>query len=148
MSATTAEQAKPSRAEIFRIANFTAVILLLIQFAVGMGYALFGPEVSSDHPAGLFSDGALAVHFLLGIVLVLGAIDLVIRGFRARSTVARATTIIALIAVIIAFGNGIGFTRDGSDGESMGMAMTWAIAMLCYAVNLFMTSRPPEGTTR
>lgn len=147
MSATTTQPTKPSRAEIFRIANFTAVILLLIQFALGMGYALFGPEVSSDHPAGLFSDGALALHFILGIIIVLGAIDLVIRGIKSGTMVGRATTIIGLIAVIIAFGNGIGFTRDGSNGESMGMAMTWAIAMLCYAINLYV-ARPPDSRMR
>ena len=61
---------------------------------------------------------------------------------RARHTPSIATTVAGLLVILGAFGAGSSFTKDGSNGASLAMALLAAVAMLCYAANLVILGKP------
>jgi len=80
---------------------------------------------------------ALALHALLGTLILVTAISVVVRAALARRVAATIIGAIALLAVIAAWVSGARFTGNQADGASFGMAMAAAVALLCYAIILF-----------
>lgn len=140
-SATT-----PARLERIRMASFGALTMLVTQFALGTAYSLYGTAPTSSKSVGMFSSPLLAIHVILGILLIIAAIMLVVRAIQARHTPSIATTVAGLLVILGAFGAGSSFTRDGSNGASLGMALLTAVAMLCYAANLVILGKPDAGS--
>lgn len=132
----------PKAADRIRMASFGALTMLVIQFALGTAYSLYGTAPDSGKPVGMFSSPLLAIHVILGILLVIAAIMLVVRAIQARHAPSIATTTAGLLVIIGALGAGSAFTRDGSNGASLAMALLAAVAMLCYAANLVIVARP------
>jgi heme A synthase len=132
----------PKLANRIRMASFGALTMLIIQFVLGTAYGLYGTAPASGKSVGMFSSPLLAIHVILGILLVIAAIMLVVRAVQARHTPTIATTVIGLLVIIGAFGAGSAFTQDGNDGASLGMAVLAAVAMLCYAANLVILGKP------
>jgi heme A synthase len=132
----------PKLANRIRMASFGALTMLIIQFVLGTAYGLYGTTPASGKSVGMFSSPLLAIHVILGILLVIAAIMLVVRAVQARHTPTIATTVIGLLVIIGAFGAGSAFTKDGNDGASLGMAVLAAVAMLCYAANLVILGKP------
>jgi heme A synthase len=124
------------------MASFGALTMLVIQFVLGAAYSLYGTAPASGKSVGMFSSPLLAVHVILGILLVIAAIMLVVRAVQARHTPSIATTVLGLLVILGAFGAGSSFTRDGNNGASLGMAVLAAVAMLCYAANLVILGKP------
>ena len=60
---------------------------------------------------------------------------------QAKSGAVLGSSVVALVAVLAAFGAGSAFTQNGDNGASFGMALTAAVAMLCYAANLVILGR-------
>jgi hypothetical protein len=61
----------------------------------------------------------------------------VFRGVQAKiGTPVLGASVVGLLAVLGAAGAGSSFAGNGASGASFGMALTTAIAMLCYAANL------------
>jgi hypothetical protein len=119
-----------------RGSSMSLLVMLIIQFALGTAVNIY----ITPHKGGLgeaFSNGALlALHSVLGILLILAAIDLLIRSIMAGHRVVIVTSAIGLIALLGAAFNGVGFLKHHNNGASLGMALTAAVAMLCYAVAL------------
>jgi hypothetical protein len=117
-------------------ASFGMLIMLVIQFVLGTAYNLWGTAPASGKSIGMFSSPLLAIHVVFGILLLLAAIDLLVRAIRAHNGLPLAMAIVGLVAIIGAAGAGSAFTRNGANGASFGMALATAIAMLAYAVIL------------
>ena len=134
-----AEAAATDRARTtarLRGASMGLLVMLIIQFALGTAVNIY----ITPHKGGLgeaFSNGPLLVlHAILGILLVLASIDMLIRSIMAGHRIVIVTSAIGLIAILGAAFNGVGFLKHHNNGASLGMTLTAAVAMLCYAVAL------------
>src|SRR5579863_5562576 len=144
-TAETSAALAPKTANRIRMASFGALTMLIIQFVLGTAYSLYGTAPASGKSVGMFSSPLLAIHVILGILIIIAAIMLVVRAVQARHTPSVATTVVGLLVILGAFGAGSSFTRDGNNGASLGMALLTAIAMLCYAVNMVILGKPGAG---
>jgi heme A synthase len=126
------------RLDRVRMASFGALTMLILQFVLGTAYNLYGTAPTKTKSVGLFSSPLLAIHVVLGILLIIAAAVLVFRAVQARagSGAVLASSIVALLAILAAAGDGSAFANNGDNGPSLGMAIGTAIAMLCYAANL------------
>jgi heme A synthase len=125
-----------------RMASFGALTMLIIQFVLGAAYSIYGTAPTPAKSVGMFSSPLLAIHVILGILLVIAAIMLVVRAVQAKATPVIATTAVGLLAILGAFGAGSAFTRDGSNGASLAMTILCAVAMLCYTANVVILGKP------
>ena len=141
-TADTSAALAPKTANRIRMASFGALTMLVIQFVLGTAYSLYGTAPASGKSVGMFSSPLLAIHVIMGILIIIAAIMLVVRAVQARHTPTIATTVVGLLVILGAFGAGSSFTRDGSNGASLGMAVLTAVAMLCYAANLVILGKP------
>src|ERR1700758_309725 len=126
----------PKAANRIRMASFGALTMLVLQFVLGTAYSLYGTAPTSTKSVGMFSSPLLAIHVVLGILIVLAAIMLVVRAVQAKVVPVLVTSVIALVAVLGAFGAGSSFTNSGANGASLGMAIATPVAMLCYGTSL------------
>jgi len=124
------------------MASFGALTMLILQFVLGTAYGLYGTAPTSGKSVGMFSSPLLAVHVVLGILIVLAAIMLVVRAVQAKAGPVLAASVVGLVAVLGAFGLGSAFAGNGANGASLGMAIATAVAMLCYAANLVILGKP------
>ena len=136
----------PKAADRIRMASFGALTMLVIQFVLGTAYSLYGTAPTTSKSVGMFSSPLLAIHVIIGILLIIAAIMLVVRAIQARHTPSIATTVAGLLVILGAFGAGSAFTRDGSNGASLAMALLAAVAMLCYAANLVILGKPDASS--
>jgi hypothetical protein len=128
-------------------ASFGALVMLIVQFAIGIVVNLYVSLPAADRHSGLlaaigraFSNGpaALAVHAGLGLLLLLAAVAVVVRSAMARHVPVIVTSIVGLLAILAAAANGASFVGDGGQSNaSLAMALATAVAMLCYAVSVF-----------
>ena len=132
--------ASPRQLERLRGATMGALVMLIIQFAIGMIVNLYSAIPAGDQNSSFWAaigralaDGpaALTVHAVLGLLLVVATVALV------RHVPVIVTSSIGLLAVLAAASSGSRFVSTGSNGASIGMAMATAVAMLCYAVSLY-----------
>ena len=123
-----------------RQASLAILIVLIVQFALGIGVNLYVTLPAAGHPGhgSWFGNGALlALHAALGMFLILAAIFVLIRAVMARNVTLIATSAAGLVAILLAAFFGSGFTDKLTDGYSLGMALSAAAALVCYAVGLF-----------
>jgi heme A synthase len=125
-----------------RMASLGALTMLIIQFILGTAYAIYGTAPASGKPIGMFSSPLLALHVVMGILLIIAAVMLVVRAVQARITPFIVTSVIGLLVVLGAFGAGSAFAGSGGDGASLAMALLTAVAMLAYATNLVIAGKP------
>jgi heme A synthase len=141
MSTLTASHARSNpatRLERVRMASFGALTMLILQFVLGTAYNLYGTAPTAKKSVGLFSGPLLAIHVVLGILLIIVAAVLVFRAAQARAGggAVLAASIVGLLAIAGAAGAGSSFAGNGANGASLGMAIATGVAMLCYAANL------------
>jgi hypothetical protein len=126
--------------------SFAAVVMLLAEYGLGIWVNLYAKIPASDQGKEIFAafgaavaDGpvGLALHALLGTLLLVTAMILVIRAALARKAATIAIGVVALLAVITAWLSGARFTGAGADGASFTMAMATGVALLCYVAILF-----------
>jgi hypothetical protein len=86
----------------------------------------------------------LALHVVLGLLLVVSAIGLLVQAIVARHWPVVAAAGLGLIAMVGAAGQGFSFVHDSTNAASMGMAAAGCLALLCYAAVLYLV-RPPAG---
>jgi hypothetical protein len=132
------EESRARQLGRLRGASMGAMVMLILQYALGTGVNLF---VTPGH-GGLseaFKNGpVLALHAILGLLLILAAIGLLVRAIMARHRAVIIASAAGLVAIIGAAGSGVSFLTSGTNGASMGMAMAAAVAFLCYALCLFL----------
>jgi hypothetical protein len=129
-----------------RINSFSAAVMLLIEYGLGIWVNLYVQIPASDHGKGTFAafgaavaDGpaGLAVHAVLGTLLLVTAIALIVRAARARKPATTVIGAIAFLAVAAAWLSGTRFVGDAADGASFGMASATGVALLSYVIILF-----------
>src|SRR5215472_17664770 len=128
---------------------------LLIQYGLGMIVNLYVSVPARDHGGGLLTavgralangPAALTVHAALGLLLILGAVNLVIRAAVLRLRLVAWLSGAGLLAIVGAAASGAAFVGSGADGDSLAMAVLTGVAVLCYAVNLFVLGPARAGT--
>ena len=128
--------------------TFGALALLILQFAIGIVVNLYATVPAKDKGSGIFGaigraltngPASLATHAGLGLLIVVAAVALVVRSIVTRHTGSIVLSLIGLAAIISAALNGARFVADGGPANaSLAMALSTAVAMLCYAIGLFL----------
>jgi hypothetical protein len=141
--------------------NFTACLLLLIQYLLGMAVNLF-VTLPGQHPgagardyfAGAASGLAwviphgpawAAAHAAFGLALVLAALAGIASARGQGSRMATATSVLGALAIVGAAFNGLSFLNYGHAFSSMIMAGLWALALACYLTGMFLAVRRRLG---
>jgi len=84
ITARATGQAQASRLVRLRLSSLGTVIMLIVQFILGVIYNLYGTAPTSTKSIGLFSSPDLALHVILGILLVIAALGQLIRAITVR----------------------------------------------------------------
>jgi hypothetical protein len=128
--------------------------MLVLEFGLGIGVNLYATLPVSDHKRAVFAAfGAavangptvLAMHALLGTLLLVTGISVLGRAVIARWPMAIGATAVALVALIVAWLSGARFVGDMANGSSLAMALATAVSLLCYTFILFVVPRVPSG---
>jgi hypothetical protein len=126
-----------SRLVRLRLSSLGAVVMLIIQFVLGIIYNLYGTAPTSAKSVGLFSSPDLALHVILGILLVIAAVGQLIRAITVRHRLSIWMSAVGLVAIVAAGFAGLGFAGNGAAGASLGMSLAFAVALACYVVLVF-----------
>jgi hypothetical protein len=120
-----------------RTSSLGAVVMLLIQFILGMIYDLYGTAPTAKKSIGMFSSPVLALHVIAGILLFIAALGQLVRAISLRHALAIWMSAIGLAGILGAFFAGLAFTSRGAAGASLGMAIAFAAALASYVVLVF-----------
>ena len=131
---------RPGRAGLRRVCVAT-LIMLVLQYGLGIFLNLYVAVPASDAHAGIFGEIAtaplaLTVHALLGLALIGAAILLVARAVAVRDRLLAVLATAGLTAIGGAFGAGEIFVKNGQSTASMAMAVLTGVALLCYVGTL------------
>ena len=133
-----------------RQATLAIVIVLIVQFALGISVNLYVTLPAAGHPghASWFGNGPLlAMHAALGMFLVLAAVFVLVRAIMARNRTLIATSAAGLVAIFLAFFFGSNYTDKLTNGYSLGMAIAFAAALACYVIGLYAVSTRRGGSS-
>ncbi len=148
------------RNQPIRVSFLYALIMLVVQFLLGMAVNLF-VKIPTDHPGSnppeYFSGVAqsvtwailqghilLAIHAGFGLVLVIAAVGTLVQAIRFRKRGIVISAVVGFIGVLGAGFNGGSFLNYHEDFSSMLMATGFAIAVTAYSVGLYLTARRPQ----
>ena len=141
-------QKTESRQAGLRQASLAILIVLMVQFALGISVNLYVTLPAAGHPghASWFGNGPLlALHATLGMFLVLAAVFVLVRSIMARNRGLILTSAAGLVAIFLAFFFGSNFTDKLTNGYSLGMAIAFAAALACYVIGLYAASTRRGG---
>jgi hypothetical protein len=141
-------QKTASRQARLRQAYLAILIVLIVQFALGISVNLYVTLPTAGHPghSSWFGNGPLlALHAALGMFLTLAALFVLIRAIMARNTALIITSAAGLVAIGLAFYFGASFTDKLTNGYSLGMAIAFAAALACYTTGLYAASPRRAG---
>ena len=150
----SARRASAVRTAGLRRASLAALVLLLIQYGIGIGVNLYVTVPAADQGHTISSaisngPGALTVHIVLGLLLILAAAYLVVRAIMARYGGVIVTSVIGLLALVGAAEQGAAFVDKAHASASMTMAILTGVALLCYGISLYLLgSRPGSQPDR
>jgi hypothetical protein len=128
-----------------RMASVGVVSMLIIQFVLGMVYNIYGTAPTATKSVGMFSSPWLALHVVMGILLVITAIMQVVRTMKLHQRIATVMSWAGLVAIIGAWAAGEAFISNGADGASLGMSLAFAVALACYVVNIVVLTPSPAA---
>jgi hypothetical protein len=144
---TTLAPPKASRrVRALRANCLAAVVMLLIQYSLGISVNLYSTLPAADHGKSLFGGFTsavgkgpvlLTIHALLGTLLLITAVAALIRSSRLAAPPPIALTAVALAAIVVAWLSGSEFVGHMKSGASLAMALATAVAILCYALVIF-----------
>jgi hypothetical protein len=117
-------------------ASMGLIVMLILQFGLGIGVNLYITPKKGGMGEAFTNGPLLAIHSILGLLLLLAAIDLLVQAIRARHRVLITAAAIGLGAIVGAVINGAFFLKNGANGSSLGMAVSGLVALLCYAICL------------
>jgi hypothetical protein len=132
-----------------RRGSLAVLVLLVVEYAIGMYVNLYVTVPGADHGSGLgeaIANGpaALSLHAALGLLLGLGALGTTAQAVLVRHWTLVALSVAGLLSISFASVAGTGFTSTGDESASMAMSVMTGIALLCYAANLYLL-RPAAG---
>ncbi len=145
---------------LVRINFLAALVMLIIQFRLGMAVNLF-VKIPTDHPGSnppeYFSGVAqsvtwailhghilLALHAIFGLVLFVAALMTLVSGIQTRRRGIVLSSAFGFIGILGAGFNGGSFLNYHQDFSSMIMATGFAIAVVAYSAGLYLAN---ETTT-
>ena len=137
-----------------RTNSFAISVMLLVQYGLGIGVNLYARVPAADQGAGIIAalgraltsqPVVLAVHAVLGLLMLVAGVSVLARAILARHRLAIASSAAGLAAIAAAAFSGAAFVSNGQDGASMAMAILTGVALLCYLANLLAVS-PPRPT--
>jgi len=120
-----------------RSSSLGVVVMLIIEFILGMIYNLYGTVPTSAKPVGLFSSPDLALHVILGFLLLIAAAGQLVRAIGVRHKLSIWLSAIGVLSILGAGFAGLGFAGSGANGASLGMSLAFATALACYVVLVF-----------
>ena len=144
--------AQAARLNALRGNSMGAAVLLILQYALGIGVNLYVSVPAADQGAGLatavgrsLANGpvALSVHSALGLLLVVTGISALARAILARHPALIVTSAVGLAAITGAGFSGAAFVGNGKDAASLAMALFTALAMLSYLASVFILGSTP-----
>lgn len=155
----TAANRDPSRLAGLSDATLAALVMLVIEYALGMWLNLHGGLPVAARGRGLagavaasITQGSapLAIHALLGLLLLVSAASIVIRAIVAGAAAAVVLSSAGLLAVIVAAASGAHFIAAPAEATSLAMAVATAVALLLFGLILYLLGRRggPGGGTR
>ena len=155
MSVAAKSSARPRRTATVawrarvRRASLAVLVLLLVEYAIGMYVNLYVAVPRADHGGGLgeaISNGpaALGAHAVLGLLLGLGALSVLVQAAIVRHWALTALSAAGLFAMAFAAVTGISFTSTGDSADSMAMSVMTGVALVCYAASLYVLARTPK----
>ncbi|MGN6169240.1 MAG: hypothetical protein ACTHQQ_13905 [Solirubrobacteraceae bacterium] len=136
---------------------FAAVVMLLIQYCLGISINLYSTLPATDHGKSLFGGFTSAVgngpvllilHALLGTLLLITAVSALVRSARLATPPAIALSDVALVSIVVAWLSGSEFVVHMKNCDSLAMALATAVAILCYALVILVLGIPrrsPSG---
>jgi cytochrome bd-type quinol oxidase subunit 2 len=128
-----------------RSASMGALTMLVIQYVLGVAVNLY-INPAKGGAAQAFNNGPLlALHAVVGILLVLAALDLLVRAIIARHQPVITASAVGLLAILGAAFNGFAFLKTHANGSSLGMAIAAGVAILCYAFCLRVLGSPDHA---
>lgn len=127
-----------------RRASLVVIVLLLAEYGMGMYVNLYVTVPRADHGGSVrsaISNGpaVLSAHAVIGLLLGLSALAVLVLSIIARKIGVMIASAVGLFALGVASVAGTSFTSTGQPAESMAMSVMFGVAMLCYAVNLYLT---------
>ena len=127
------------RAELewLRRVSLAALVMLVVQYGLGIILNLYIPIPASDAHAGIMQEIAngpamLTLHALLGLALIGAALVLLVRAVRLEDRVIAVLAAAGLTAIGGAFASGEIFVHNGQSAASLAMALLTGVALLCY----------------
>ena len=135
-----------SRLVRLRMSSLGLVTMLIIEFILGIIYNLYGTAPTAAKSVGMFSSPVLALHVILGILLLIAGIGQLIRAVGTRHRLAVIMSAVGLLGVLGAFFAGLGFIGNGAAGASLGMSLAFAVALAAYVVLVFALPSPSSTT--
>jgi hypothetical protein len=146
----------PVRQE-FRNGFLSTIIMLIVQFLLGMGVNLF-VMIPLNHPGAnppeyfsgvvqsvtwaiLHGPILLVLHAVVGLILVVSGFVFLVRAIQARRMGLIWTTAIGAVAILGSGFNGGSYLNYHEDFSSMIMASLFAIAVIAYVVGLYLVAR-------
>ena len=129
-----------------RVTALAGLVMLLIEYGLGVWANLYAHLPASDHGKATFTafggavahgPAGLALHALLGTLLIVTAASVVVRAALARQAAPVVIGCAALLAILAAWFSGTKFVSDAASGASFGMALATGVAILGYATILF-----------
>ena len=127
-----------------RRSSLGAVVMLIVQFILGMIYNLYGTAPTSTKSIGLFSSPDLALHVILGVLLFLAAVGQLVQAIGVRHKLSIWLSALGLVSILGAGFAGLGFTGSGASGASLGMSLAFATALACYVILVFALPSSPS----
>ncbi len=135
-----------------RRASLAALVLLVVQYGIGIAVNLYVSVPKADHGqkiGKIISNGpaGLTIHIVLGLLLILAAIGLVVQAVIARHRALIVISVIGLLALIGAAAQGASFVDNGHPSASMVMAILTGVAILSYGACLYLLDSPGQSRT-
>ena len=113
-----------------------AAVLLIIEFAIGMGVNLYVALPGHKSFFGtVFGSATLATHAIVALALLGAAISALVRAIRSRRAVVFAAA--GLAAILVAAFAGASFVSSHANGASLTMALATAAGMFCYLAAVY-----------
>lgn len=146
-------QRAAARANGLRANALAAIVMLLIQYCLGISVNLDSTLPTADHGTSLFGGFPSAVgngpilltlHALLGTLLLITALAALLRSVRVAAPRPIALTALALLAICVAWVSGSEFVGQQRTGASLAMALATAAAILCYVLVIFLLKPTAE----
>jgi hypothetical protein len=156
MSVKTESASRPAPAAAtagvgrMRFASLAVLVLLVVEYGTGMYVNLYVGLPGADHGGSIgtvLSNGpvAISVHVVIGLLLTLGALAVLVQSIMARRWGVVALSAVGVFAMVFASVAGTSFSSTGDVAGSMAMAVMTGVALLCYALNLYLLRPGPTA---